>query len=203
MTWPGEDNAWDLLSELDPEEVHTKADVIYDKDLSTYELICFGQQIRISQPDRNISGNSAIGSTLINELGDYSRLSILNYLVSAKEILLSKNLVRPSDLPGGDIFARGTHVLPLDELSNIFNNHKDSFKTKGEELGGSVADYGDMSIELFPFPRIPVVLIVWSGDEEFPAKSSLLFDSSCTLHMSTDILWATAMLTVRMMLYQD
>jgi len=202
MTWPGEEQAWDLLSALDSDEVQRNANVIYFEKLLTYELTCFGQKINISLPNRNISGNSETADTLIKEFGDYSRLSILNYLVNVKEVPLSGQLVRPTDLSGGDLFARGTHVLPLDEISEFFNNNTDSFIAKGKELGGSETDYGDMSVELYPFPRVPVVLIVWSGDNEFPAKSSILFDSSCTFHMSTDILWSTAMLTARMMLYQ-
>lgn len=203
MTWPGEEQAWTRLARLDPEEVQRNAHVIHDKKLLTYTLVCFDQQINISLSDQTISGRSEISHTLIKEFGDFSRLSILNYLVNAREIPPAQNLVRPSDLPGGDIFARGTHVLPLDEIAAQFNNDKTGFLKKGRYLGGKQLGYGDMSVELFPFPRISVVLITWSGDDEFPAKSSLLFDSSCIFHMPIDILWSTAMLTVRMMLYQD
>ena len=200
MTWPGEKQAWDLLFELNPEMVQKNANVIYDDELSTYDLICFGQNIKVSLLDRNVTGTS---DTLINELGDYSRLSILNYLVNVREVPLTGQLVRPADLSGGDLFTRGTHILPLDKIADLFNNDKEAFLKKGRKLGGSEIEYGDMSIRLFPFPRIPVVLIVWSGDDEFPPRSSLLFDSSCTFHMPIDILWSTATLTVEMMLHQD
>ncbi|MCP5002753.1 MAG: DUF3786 domain-containing protein, partial [Planctomycetes bacterium] len=53
---------------------------------------------------------------------------------------------------------------------------------------------------LFPFPRVQVVLIIWLGDDEFAPKSSLLFDSSCVSHLSTDIIWSAAMMVVEMML---
>ena len=203
MTWPGEEQAWDLLFEIDPDEVQRNANIMYDEELSIYGLICFGQNIKVSLLDRNISGNSDTADTLINELGDYSRLSILNYLVNVKNVPLSEQLVRPTDLSGGDLFARGTHILPLDKIADLFNNDKDAFIKKGQELGGAQTEYGDMSLRLFPFPRVPIVLIVWSGDDEFPPRSSLLFDSSCTFHMPIDILWSTAMLTVKMMIHQD
>ncbi len=203
MTWPGEKQAWDLLFKLNPEIVQRTANVIYDEERSTYDLICFGQNIKVSLLERNVSGSADTADTLINELGDYSRLSILNYLVNVKEISLTGQLVRPADLSGGDLFARGTHILPLDKIADLFNNDKDAFIKKGQELGGSQIEYGDMSLRLFPFPRMPIFLIVWSGDDEFPPRSSLLFDSSCTFHMPIDILWSTAMLTVEMMLHQD
>jgi len=203
MTWPGEEQAWDLLLELDPDELQRNANVMYDEELSTYGLICFGQNIKVSLLDRNISGTSDTADTLINGLGDYSRLSILNYMVNVKNVPLSEQLVRPTDLSGGDLFARGTHILPMDKIADLFNNDKDAFIKKGQELGGAQTEYGDMSLRLFPFPRVPIVLIVWSGDDEFPPRSSLLFDSSCTFHMPIDILWSTAMLTVKMMIHQD
>jgi hypothetical protein len=201
--WPGEKQAWDLLLELTPDRVQKKADVTYDEETSTYDLICFGQHIKVSLLDLNISGSSDTAATLVNTLEDYSRLSILNYLVNVKDIPLTGQHVRPADLSGGDLFTRGTHMLPLDKIAYLFNNDKEAFLIKGRALGGSDIKYGDMSMRLFPFPRIPVDLIVWSGDDEFPPRSSLLFDSSCTFHMPIDILWSTAMLTVEMMLHQD
>jgi len=200
MTAPGEKEAWDILSGLDSGNVEANAKVSFNSYDSAYELICFGQDIRISLTDRSIVSTSDPGRLLVNTLGEYSRLSILRYLVTAINVPLSGQLIRPSDLSGGDIFIRGTHVLPLDKVAEYFENNRNEFIHIGKRLGGSQLEYGDMSIELFPFPRIPVVLIVWAGDDEFAPKSSLLFDSTCISHLSTDIVWSTAMMTVEMML---
>ncbi|UCH79896.1 MAG: DUF3786 domain-containing protein [Nitrospiraceae bacterium] len=198
--WPGEEQAWDALSKLDHETVQKNALAFFDPLACSYTLICFGNKINITIPDRSFSVDSGVINTVITDLSDYSKLSILNYLVHAREIPLSEHLVRPADLSGGDIFSRGTHVLPLDKISDKYNNDRENFFKKGSELGGSQLEYGDMALRLFPLPRILVVLIVWSGDDEFPPRSSLLFDSSCTFHMPIDTLWSTAMLTVQMML---
>jgi hypothetical protein len=200
MAWPGEKEAWDILSDIDSEDIKTNAKALFNFHTSTYELKCFGQDICISLTDQNIFSKSSIGKLLVNELGEYSRLSILRYLIHAIDLPLSGKLVRPSDLSGGDIFVRGTHVLPLNKIAADFENNYNEFLSIGKRLGGSQLDYGDISLQLLPFPRMPVVLIVWSGDEEFPPKSSLLFDSSCVSHLSTDIIWSTAMMTVEMML---
>jgi hypothetical protein len=45
-------------------------------------------------------------------------------------------------------------------------------------------------------PRIPVTLILWLSDEEFPARADLLFDSTCEIHLPLDILWSIAMMTI-------
>ncbi|MFW6216802.1 MAG: hypothetical protein ACOC3Y_03155 [Desulfohalobiaceae bacterium] len=35
-----------------------------------------------------------------------------------KDAQCTQRLLKPQDLPGGDIFAKGSHVLPLDELAS-------------------------------------------------------------------------------------
>lgn len=48
-------------------------------------------------------------------------------------------------------------------------------------------------MELRPFPRLPVTLVFWRQDEEFPARAYLLFDDTCEHHLPVDILWSVAM----------
>jgi hypothetical protein len=136
---------------------------------------------------------------MLNEVSEFFRLSILFYLSGARDIPLSQKLIRPDDIPGGDIFSRGTHVLPLPSILDSYEHRLRAFIDKGLLLGGIEAPYGDASVTLFPFPRIPVTLIIWTGDEEFPAKASFLFDSTCSFQASTDILWSTAMMSVTLM----
>jgi len=200
MVWTGEEQAWDLLSGLDPADVQTNAGVTFDHGLSSYILTSFGFDIFISLKNRDIFSTDPVGEFLVKDLGHLSRLSILWYLFNAEDQPLSGRLIKPSDLPGGDIYVKGTHVLPLDELSEEFGNNPEEFINWGTSLGGHQLDYGDASLKLFPFPRIPVVLILWLEDYEFPSSSAFLFDSSCAMHLPVDILWATAMMTIEVML---
>lgn len=199
MIWPGEEEAWNILSDLDAGDVAVRAKAYFNTDDATYALTCFGQEISVSLRDRAISAGSQAGMVLIDDLGDYSRLSILRYLIHAKDRPLSGQLVRPADLPGGDIFIRGSHILPLEEAASFFSKHHLEFLIVGRSLGGTKDRYGDYSLTLFPFPRVPVILILWLGDEEFPATASLLLDSSCASFLPPDILWSISMVTVEMM----
>ena len=127
MVWPGEKKAWDILSGLKSRDVTTNANVLFNSNDSTYELNCLGQDIIISLMERNIFSKSTLGKLLVNELAEYSSLSILRYLIHSLDLPFSGQFVRPSDLPGGDIFVRGTHVLPLDKLAEYFGNNIDAF----------------------------------------------------------------------------
>lgn len=203
MIWPGEKEAWDILTSLDPREVEKRAGALFNPHDSVYTLRCFNEDILISLTDREIIASSDLAGFLVNALKEYSRLSIVSYLVHAKDMPLTERLIKPTDLPGGDFFSRGFHVLPMDKITDRFENSVQEFINTGKALGGIQTEYGDASIRLFPFPRIPVVIILWAGDDEFPSKASLLFDSSCLSHMAVDILWATAMMTIEMMLIKN
>ncbi len=200
MIWPGEDEAWDLLGKCDPVTLQTAARAIFDPGSSTYVLTCFGQDIHISLKERIIAGSTPIGKYLVEELSESSRLSILRYLLDAREEPLSGKLINPADLPGGGILLQGTHVLPLAEVAHKFADSPGQFLKQGRSLAGFPAAYGDTALQLFPFPRLPVVLILWSGDEEFPPRSTLLLDASAVLHLPMDVIWAASAMILRMML---
>ncbi len=71
---------------------------------------------------------------------------------------------------------------------------------KGKELCAEVLGFGDASLKLLPMPRIPVTLILWSADEEFPPRADLLLDGSCEIQLPIDIIWSIAMISVLVML---
>jgi hypothetical protein len=195
----GEEKAWNILRGLNPADVCRNAAVEYDNAAGIYLLKSFGMDISIDPEKNTIYSSAPEAGLLLDRLGYFSRLSILFYLTSAKDIPLSGKLVQPANLRGGHIFFRGTHVLPLDKLALKYGKDPGGFLKRGRDLGGKELKYGDASVQLFPFPRIPVVLILWQEDEEFPPRVDLLFDSACESHLALDILWSVAMMSLLIM----
>ncbi len=196
----GEDKSWEILAASDPAEICRNASVSYDTSSGCYLLQSFGTEITISPGDKKIFGSNQTGELLLTRLGYFSKLSILWYLVCSKDIPLSGRLVNPANLRGGQIFFRGTHVLPLDKLAEKYNNDAEGFLSKGMALGGERVGHGDAAVQLFPLPRIPVVLILWKGDDEFPPGADILFDSSGETHLALDVLWSIAMMSILIMM---
>ncbi len=196
----GEEQAWRTLAELEPQDVCTRAKADFDSSSGLYTMKSFSQVILVSPKDRQMLGRSHAGELLVHRFGRYYRLSVLQYLIRAKDLPLSGELVNPSNTTGGQIYLRGTHVLPLDQMSTKYGNDTQRLLKRGAEVGGEPLGYGDVSLRLLPFPRVPVVILLWKGDDEFSACSELLLDSTCELHLPADIIWSTAMVSVLMML---
>ena len=196
----GEQEAWEHLAGLDADRVCIRAAVVFDPGSGVYVLESFGQRICICPAKREISSPSPLGELLITDLGHLSRLSILRYLTDAKDLSPSGEWVKPGNLPGGEIYLKGAHVLPLDRLTETYGGSPEKFLANGRTLGGRRLNYGDAAVALLPLPKIPVAVTLWEADSEFPADTALLLDSTCPFHLPADIIWATAMMTVEMLL---
>jgi hypothetical protein len=192
----GEEKIWEMILDLAPVDVCRRANVTYNKDTKSYLLKSFGFDFSILPHGREIKNLSERGKILTTRLAYFFNHSVLSYLLNAKEIPLSGRLIKPENIRGGEFFFQGSHMLPLDKVAEKYGNDKEGFITRGKELTGRLLGYGDASFELLPLPRMPVTLILWLTDEEFPARLDILFDSTCEIQVPLDIIWSTGMMSV-------
>lgn len=196
ITDAGENKAWELLAGCDPADVCRRAGVLYDAESGLYRVESFGGAFSVHPVVKKIRNLGPEGEILLTRLGYFFRLSLLWYLVKAATAQPSGKLLKPSGLPGGDLFFQGSHILPLEAVAKRYAADKDGFVAKGLGLGGRRVDYGDAAMELHPLPQVPTTLILWTEDEEFPARADLLFDATAPQHLPLDILWSVAMMSV-------
>lgn len=196
----GEEKAWELISARDVTDITRAADVSFDAHLQTFSVRSFGKDFVVSPSDRTVTSDAVGSEVLLGRLGDFFRLSLLWYLATAKDVSTTGRLVKLQNIPGGDAFSRGSHLLPLDRLAARYGTDREGFLRKGMELGGAPTAIADAGLVLKPLPRIPVTLALWLADEDFPARADLLFDSTSGLQAPVDILWSIAMMTVLVML---
>lgn len=191
-----EEKAWKELVSCNPDEVCRRASVHFDKNSNEYVVRSYGCSFYVSLNKRNIVCNASYGDALLNTAGYFFRSSLLWYLIHAKDAGIYGKLVKPENLKGGQLFVSGSHVLPLDKVAEKYGADKAGYLKKGIELGGELLNYGDASLRIEPFPRLPMTLVLWLEDEEFPARAELMVDSSCIVHLPVDVIWYIAMTTV-------
>ena len=183
--------AWNNIGNLDPHQVCSRAQVEFKEDRykveflkTSYLIIPDIREIRIeSSPTVKVSFDLC--------------LVLLNYLVCAQEIELANKWVSPKDLKGGDFFFSGTHNIENPSFWEIFNKFPDNLIEIGTRLGGKPIPYGDRAMSIFALPRIPIAYILWIGDDEFPARMTILLDSTIELHLPLDIIYALINITTK------
>lgn len=196
----GEEKVWEALADLDPQDVCRRTDAAFDATSGLYLVKSFGRDFSVSAEGKKIAALSPGSEIFLQKLGYFFRLSVLGYLAMAKDVSPTGRLLNPISMKSGQLFFRGSHVLPLERVAEKYGGDREAFLRKCEELGGERLGYGDASMRLFALPKIPVVQILWVGDEEFPPRADLLLDSSIEIQLPIDVTWAVAMLSVLVML---
>ncbi len=89
----------------------------------------------------------------------------------------------------------------IDPLKKVFGERPEALEKPARRLGGRfLEDLGDSAWEFRLFPRVPLQLIVYAGDEEFPPEANILFDRTIGGILSAeDIAWLAGMLVYRLM----
>ena len=174
------------LAEQNPEDVCQRAECSYDAQDRSYLLSVWGDQYRIFPHELKIK---CMGGK-IKSFDDYFHLIAVHYLLNSKEIKASNEWISEKEIPGGTTFFRGPHEIPTRLISNLFKNDINGFKLRCEELNGTFLDMADAAYRFEITSRIPVAVLYWEGDDEFPAESKILYDKSITDFLASDIVYA-------------
>lgn len=196
----GEEKAWETLAGLQPEHVAAQAAAAYDPGSRSFTVRSFGIDFTVSPVARTIESADPRSALFLERYRDFFRLAVLWYLTSAKDIPPTGRLIRPLDVKGGQRFFSGTHVLPLDRIEERFGRDKAAFAERGIGFGAEIARIGDAAVRLYPLPRVPVTVILWLQDDEYPARAALFFDSTVDFQLSlSDMVWSVAMMAALVM----
>jgi hypothetical protein len=124
------------------------------------------------------------------------QLCLLAYLINAQDLPLANKLVKAEALPSGQFFFRGLHSLPTEKLEKAFGERPERLNRAAEQFNAEQCEFGDASIGLYVLPRIPLTMVIWRGCDEFPSRTSILFDQTAAAHMPLDALLAVVTLAV-------
>ncbi len=131
-----------------------------------------------------------------------SRVLMLHYLLRADGTPVSGRWVAYKEVPGallyGAVFARRV----TEPLERKLGTSARLFREAGLRLGGEPGPVGDASLFLRAFPFVPLHLVLWEGDEEFPPKVQLLFDSTVPHYLSLEDMVVLGQMAAGRMIHQ-
>lgn len=113
------------------------------------------------------------------------KILILHYLTQARGTSLAKELVSYKQLPGASYFPT-FYKRAIKPLVEHFGQQPQRLVEVAGELGGHEVDYGDVAVTLNAFKKVPLTLVLWRGDDEFPPGGSILFDATVSDYLSTE-----------------
>jgi len=183
-----DDLYFEELGEMDPHEVCRRTSSRFNPEDRCYTLTVWDREYEIS-PERKTITQITDGPQPVNLL---LGLFIILYLLKSKTTRISGQWISEKDMPGGVAFFSGPHTIPTNMIAKRFGDNPEGFKQTCASLGGTPLDMADAAYAFTVVPPIPVAVLLWRGDEEFPAEAKLLFDKTITEHLALDVIFGLA-----------
>jgi hypothetical protein len=170
------------LAGVDIKEQCLKSGAAYkrvgSKEIVTVEFL--SQPYKVSLPEVDVSRVDSEA-----EVPPSDKILILHYLTLASGKPLSGRPLAFQELPEGASYQRTFSKRSIEPLVKYFSPEPGRLMGLAKRLGGQKVDYGDVAVKINGFKMVPVTLVLWRGDEEFPPRGNILFDSTISEYLST------------------
>jgi len=124
------------------------------------------------------------------ELSFDEKIICLQYLAEASGVPgPGEQRISFLQLPQGEHHYEPFVFEALTPLAERFANDPAGFIRAGKSLGGQVLAGGDAAVRLGVLPKISLDLLLWTADEEFPARAAILYDHKASFHLPTASLY--------------
>jgi hypothetical protein len=112
---------------------------------------------------------------------------LLYYLQTADGSPLADRWIGYRELPDGAFYANAFQGYSGNRMARTFGERPQAYTAAALSLGGTpIPDLPGLAYTFQPLPRIRLATILYPGDEEFPARGSVLFDAAASHYLPTD-----------------
>jgi hypothetical protein len=147
----------------------------------------FGRPHVVTHPDGNVR---ALNPSHVEEPPRDAHVSIqivlLHHLLTADGTPPADRWLAFRELPDGLFYAQAFAGHAEGLLAEKLGANLDGFRRAAESLGGSPLDLANAAYRFQAFPRLAVAVLLWEGDEDFPAQARILFDAHAGHYLPTE-----------------
>ncbi|MHB0912337.1 MAG: DUF3786 domain-containing protein [Armatimonadota bacterium] len=168
--------AVERLATAKPEELAARCGAVYD---GSFRVRYLGREYEIAWPSGRVEASLPV------------QVLLLLYVLDAHK-MPGGELIAYRDIPGAATYEPSFEKRAMQPLIRAFGEKPELLYAVAEGLGGERAPVADVGIKLPVLPLLPVTYGIWSGDDEFPASGTILFDSSARRMLSAECLIVAA-----------
>jgi len=125
---------------------------------------------------------------------------ILHYMQAGKMPPPTGQWISYREIPGAAFYFGAFVKRAVEPLKKVFGMNIAGFSKAARQLNAAGMDMGDAAFEFKVLPFVCLQLIIWSGDDEFPAEANILFDQNIgRILPPEDVAWLAGMVVYRLM----
>lgn len=167
-----------------PERMADSSGTEYDAKEKAIRIPYLNKAYKVFHPSGEIVAEEEPTDLALEE-----KALILQYLSQASGAPLAERWISYSELPNGMYHDRPFKVEAVAPLAKIFGGQPGKLLEVAQNFGGLELKVGDAGVVIPVLPRILVAIILWVGDEEFPASANMVFDAAVSKYLSTAALY--------------
>lgn len=133
----------------------------------------------------------------LGAFGLHLQILVLHYLAGSGKAQLANRLATFRDFEGGAIYYPAFKARSIDMVVREFGTKPDILRHIGDVLRAGSSGIGTVGLNVDFFPKFPIVVVLWEGDDEVPASANILFDANAGKILATEDLSVAAGALVR------
>ncbi len=166
------------LSKADPDDLARRGGLIPEG--CVLRLPFLGRTYTIGWPDLTVSFSD--GSPCPEDLA----ILVLDYLLNADGSAPTGEWVGFQELPDGSFYRAAFQGYSGDRLVRDLDGDVERFRRAAGRLDGEPLPMGDAGYAFRALPHVPLAVVWWDGDDEFPPNATVLFDRVAGTYLPTD-----------------
>ncbi|MBW1922193.1 MAG: DUF3786 domain-containing protein [Deltaproteobacteria bacterium] len=179
---------------LDPERIAGRMGARCERGEGGVRSVTFrflGRPVKVTWPVIRVERPESGSQMPIQE-----QVLVLHYLKGAEHVGPLHRWISYQEVPDGRFYLGAFQNRAKAPLVRAFGGCPEKLATAAQKLYGATPfEQGDQGVVVEALPGVPVALVLWEGDDEFPPEGNLLFDESIIKILSAeDIAWLAGMI---------
>ncbi len=167
------------LSTLTPDEIVQRSGCVLAED-GRYQLDFMGRAYAIDQAFVVCRADTH------DEAPAFIQSIILMYLATADGTPPFEHWISFHELPDGQFYEQAFRGYSGEELIRGLQGDVEAFKHAALKLYGKSIGLGDAAFAFRVLPHLQIAVVMYAGDEDFPAQARVLFEATAPHYLSTD-----------------
>jgi len=155
----------DRLAEADPREIEARTGIPFKDNAFTFRVLT--SERTVTWPDFSDEGWK-----------DKDKILFARYLLEGKKTAPVTDFKAYNELPWGDVYDRNFRARCVNRLIGTYGTRPEAFIEACERLGGKRIPGSGIVYEISFMENLSIRLILWEGDDEFPASGQIVFSSN-------------------------
>jgi hypothetical protein len=183
------DIAWRALAAADPQAIAGRSGAAWSDAEQAWRLPYLSLPVTVSLASHSVTAEPSV--TLMEEV------LILRYLCHCDGSVPDGHWISFREMPGGRLYFGPFWGRTGAPLAARFAHEPEAFAAAARQYGGEALGFGDASYLFRLLPHFWLGIVLYVGDDEFPAEVSIMFDDSVRQQFTTEDCAAAAQVLCR------